>query len=135
MLEVPPNATAKSLYKALIPTTAECVRRLAQLFEENGQRFPEGTKQNLDDGLSYHFRKLPFDGLIQTEWPLDKVERFIRANIFPPHTPAQVIIAGEKHVCPDIEAYKRILASADAKIATEKSDSTSAPSSPVKAVA
>jgi len=34
---------------------------------------------------SYHKRICPYNGSINENWPLDKIERFIRAMIFPPY--------------------------------------------------
>lgn len=89
--------TAKSLYKRLIPVTSACVSAAEKLFMENGEQLPAGDPQpKVEHSEVYHYRKLPFDGVIQPEWPLDKVDRFIRANHFPPHTPAQFLVNGQR---------------------------------------
>merc|ERR1712216_675607 len=61
-----------------------------------GAGLPSGEEQQGE--ASYHFRKLPFDGLIQHEWSDSQVERFIRAMHFPPFDGAAVVLNGEKHL-------------------------------------
>jgi len=43
--------------------------------------FP-GIKQDGDP--THHMRGVPHNGQIDSHWPLDKIERFIRAMTFPP---------------------------------------------------
>jgi methionyl-tRNA formyltransferase len=38
---------------------------------------------------SYHPRQCPYDGQINPDWPIGKIERFIRAMIYPPLPPAK----------------------------------------------
>lgn len=39
---------------------------------------------------SYHSRRCPYDGQIDPAWPIGKIERFIRAMIYPPLPPAKL---------------------------------------------
>merc|ERR1711972_436069 len=73
------------------PVTAACARQvLASYF---GKGLPEGEEQQ--GSSSYHYRRLPFNGLIQPEWNDDRVERFIRAMYFPPFDGAAFSLGGE----------------------------------------
>lgn len=38
---------------------------------------------------SSYKRGCPYDGIIDDKWPIDKIERFIRAMIYPPYSPAK----------------------------------------------
>lgn len=42
-----------------------------------------GTEQPTE-GSSYYKRGCPFDGKIDDTWPLDRIDRFIRAMVYPP---------------------------------------------------
>jgi len=84
--------TSVSIYKKLLPVTALCASNVLRLYF--GPGLPLGDDQNGDS--SYHFRKLPFDGLIQPEWSDDQVQRFIRAMHFPPFDGAAVFLNDER---------------------------------------
>jgi len=97
-LQVLPDDTAASLYRRIIPVTAGCARQVLALYF--GEGLPEGEEQSGDG--SYHFRKLPFGGIIQHEWSDEQVERFIRAMHFPPFEGA-VALLGSVEGAPDVE--------------------------------
>jgi methionyl-tRNA formyltransferase len=58
---------------------------------------------------SYFPRKVPFDGLIDPAWPLDTVERFIRAMTFPPKPGAQLVVDGKLEEVTSLEQYCDLL--------------------------
>jgi len=107
-LPVLPDDTAASLYKRILPVTSACARQVLQLYF--GAGLPEGSEQQGD--ASYHYRRLPFSGIIQPEWPDDQVERFIRAMHFPPFEGAVALVGGssggERVVVESLEHYRRL---------------------------
>lgn len=96
--------TSVSIYKKLLPVTAQCVQHILRLYFGTG--LPVGEEQSGQS--SYHFRGLPFDGLIQSEWSDDQVDRFIRAMHFPPFDGAAVILAGEKSFVDSVDALREL---------------------------
>ena len=58
---------------------------------------------------SYYPRKVPYDGLINKNWGLDKIDRFIRAMTFPPKPYAKIYSNGETIEIKNIEQYKRLI--------------------------
>eukprot|EP00931_Biecheleriopsis_adriatica_P053600 TRINITY_DN31406_c0_g1_i1.p1 TRINITY_DN31406_c0_g1~~TRINITY_DN31406_c0_g1_i1.p1 ORF type:complete len:326 (+),score=64.62 TRINITY_DN31406_c0_g1_i1:58-978(+) len=101
-LTVAPDDTSFSVYRKLLPVTGSCAKKVFSLyFGPTG--LPAGEEQTGES--SYHFRKLPFDGLIQPEWSDTQVERFIRAMHFPPFDGAAVLIGGERVLVDSLEAY------------------------------
>lgn len=99
-----PIDTSVSLYKRLLPVTAACARHVLGLYFAGG--LPTGREQT--GSASYHFRMLPFDGIIQPEWPADQVDRFIRAMYFPPFDGAAVLINGQRIFVNSFEDYSRL---------------------------
>lgn len=54
------------------------------------QKVLNGESGSMQQGpVSYYKRGCPLQGEIQPDWPLTKVERFIRAMTFPPYPPAR----------------------------------------------
>ncbi|CAJ1334327.1 unnamed protein product [Effrenium voratum] len=101
-LRLEPTDTAISVYQKLLPVTAVCARHvLAQYF---GPGLLAGEEQKGES--SYHFRKLPFEGLIQPEWSESQVDRFIRAMHFPPFEGAAMLANGRKLPVESVEAYR-----------------------------
>jgi len=106
-ISVAVDDTSVSIYKKLLPVTAVCARHVLSLyFSPSG--LPAGQKQHGEG--SYHFRKLPFDGLIQPEWDDCQVDRFIRAMHFPPFDGAAVLLGGVKVQVDSLEAYRTLKA-------------------------
>jgi len=54
---------------------------------------------------SYHPRQCPYDGQIDSDWPVGKIERFIRAMIYPPLPPAKL---GDQEVRSMDDYYKAL---------------------------
>lgn len=99
--------TSKSLYEALLPVTANCFEVVMRNFFERNFYLPEGEPQEGES--SYHFRKLPFDGVIQQEWGDVMVERFIRAMSFPPLEGAVYVQKdGTRKICDSFSDFETI---------------------------
>jgi len=96
--------TSYSLYQKLLPVTGACAQFVLQLYFESG--LPEGSDQEGEG--SYHFRTLPFDGLIQPDWSEDQVERFIRAMYFPPFDGAAMLVDGQRLAVESLAGYHKI---------------------------
>ncbi|CAK8986338.1 unnamed protein product [Durusdinium trenchii] len=91
------------VYKKLLPVTANCARAVfSHYFSSTG--LPPGEVQRGES--SYHYRKLPFEGLIQPEWSEEQVERFIRAMYFPPFDGAALLVNGRPMPVESLEAYR-----------------------------
>jgi len=112
-LAIEPVDTSVSLYRRLLPVTADCARSVFSLYF--GAGLPEGCEQQ--GPASYHFRKLPFGGIIQPEWPDEQVERFIRAMHFPPFDGAAALIGGERVLVDSLVEYQQLRQSAAAAAA------------------
>jgi len=54
----------------------------------------DGEKQS-DEG-TYYPNKLPYNGVVGSDWDIAKVNNFIRAMYFPPYKPAVVIKDGKE---------------------------------------
>lgn len=124
--DIGPEDTSFSLYRKLLPVTASCARRVFAMHFEGG--LPLGQDQT--GPASYHFRKLPFDGLIQPEWSDEQVGRFIRAMVFPPFKGAAVLVGEERVEVDSLEAYnslRRGAAATAAVVAAAAAASTSVP--------
>lgn len=79
---ISPRATAFSLYH-------ESMYRQMQVFDQVFYRVLSGYPGYEQTGeRSYYDRSLPYGGEIDPTWPEVKIERFIRAMIFPPFKPA-----------------------------------------------
>lgn len=113
-LPILPTDTSASLYRRLLPITADCARNVFQQFFDS-QGLPAGQEQV--GTASYHFRRLPFQGIIQPEWPDEQVERFIRAMHFPPFDGAAMLVNEEKISVDSFEEYCRIRREAEAAAA------------------
>lgn len=103
-LAIEPSDTSFSLYRRLLPVTASCARQVFGLCFGDG--LPAGREQ--EGPASYHYRKLPFGGLVQPDWHDDQVERFIRAMHFPPFDGAAVLIGGKRVLVDSLEDYQRL---------------------------
>jgi len=72
----------------------------------------DGTIKSYDQvnsSATYYPRRLPFDGYICEEWNLRKIERFIRAMIYPPHAPAKLYTPAGDVFITSLEAYISML--------------------------
>lgn len=56
---------------------------------------------------SYYPREVPFQGLIDTTWTDDQIDRFIRAMTFPPKPYARLVINGAEKSIKTWEDYKK----------------------------
>merc|ERR1712217_926074 len=106
--------TSVSLYRKLLPVTAVLAQRVFNEYFASG--LPLGEEQQGE--CSYHFRQLPFDGIIQPDWNDCQVERFIRAMHFPPFKGAEALVEGKRVEVASVEAYKALLRDAAQKTDT-----------------
>lgn len=102
-LAVAPDETAFSLFHRQVRAGIDALPRVLALIAEG---FP-GTAQ-VGAGR-YYDRTLPHRGIIDPVWPVDKVERFIRAMTFPPHRGATVDIGGRMVEVRDLAHYLDLL--------------------------
>jgi len=100
-LNISKEDTAFSLYKALVPVTGVCARRMLSMCFDKG--LPEGMEQ--EGPASYNKRHLPYDGLIQRDWSDDQVSRFIQAMVFPPHDGAALLIGDRRVLINSLAEY------------------------------
>ncbi|CAE7817094.1 wbkC [Symbiodinium sp. CCMP2592] len=84
--------------------------RFVRYFSSEG--LPAGEEQKGES--SYHYRKLPFDGLVQPDWSDQQVARFIRAMEFPPFDGAAVLVDGKRVLVDSVEAYRSLMRGAGA---------------------
>jgi len=56
---------------------------------------------------SYHKRTVPYDGVINRDWPRECIERFIRALDFRPYPPACVVVDGARRPVRSLAEYDR----------------------------
>ena len=57
----------------------------------------------------YYGRELPYGGLIKVKWPIEKVDNFIQAMIYPPFEPAKLMVDGEAGNIYKIAYYKKLM--------------------------
>lgn len=100
--------TGLSLYDKLVNTTASLFVRVLDRAETGSL---EGTPQEGEG--SFHRREVPFDGLIDAQWPRARIDRFIRALYFPPYHPATVLVDGHRSTVRTIEQYDRLMRNAE----------------------
>jgi methionyl-tRNA formyltransferase len=53
----------------------------------------------------YYDKSIPFNGIIQPNWDIDTVDRFVRAMYHPPHTPAILEKNGKLHYINNIKEF------------------------------
>lgn len=100
-----PHDTAFSLYA-----------RLNGIFASNFlyvlQNYIAGnlTPMKQEGSTSRYFpRKLPFNGIIDINWDIKKVDAFIRAMFYPPFNPASLIIDNKNYLVNSIQEFKEIV--------------------------
>jgi methionyl-tRNA formyltransferase len=96
--------TAFSLYYKLVDSAVnlldEALIRLA--------RYPIILTEQ-DEGGCYHSREVPYKGQIDSDWPIEKVERFVRAMYYPPHPLAELVIGETTYPVHSMDEYRRLL--------------------------
>ena len=100
--------TGLSLYDKLVDARAALFARVL----DRADKGPLDGKAQEGEG-SFHRREVPFDGLIDPQWPHARVDRFIRALYFPPYDPATVLVDGRRSTVRTIEQYDRLMRSAE----------------------
>jgi len=105
------DETALSLSVKIAGAVAECFGLVLRDFLQPSG-LPEGESWDVK-AFPYHYRRLPKNGIIDPDWPDDKIERYIRAVYFPPHPPAKVYDAyGVEHSVRSISEYRALNISA-----------------------
>ncbi|CAJ1458987.1 unnamed protein product [Effrenium voratum] len=106
-VKLAPDETALSLNHKLALATERCFKHVLEVFLAEG--LPEGEEWDVAQ-FPYHFRRLPEEGFIDFSWPLDKVDRFIRAMYFPPFTPARLRMEdGSEHRVLNLSQYQALI--------------------------
>jgi methionyl-tRNA formyltransferase len=100
--EVKAFDTAFSLFHRQICEAMCDLKRALELVLDGYEGVPQKGE------ASYFARSLPFEGVIQPDWNLTQVERFVRAMYFPPFAPAEYIVRGVRVAVPDVETFKRL---------------------------
>jgi len=74
-------------------------------------RIKSGKYQDVTNvkGAKFYKNQLPYNGEINTEWSIDRIERFIRAIYFPPFEPAYIVDGDVKIYFEDIKEYLKYL--------------------------
>jgi len=103
-LPIEASDTGISLYFKLVDTAHALFERVLRQADCGPLR---GRPQSGE--RSYHGREVPFNGIIDPEWPRDRIDRFIRALYFPPYEPACVEFDGRNYPVRTIEEYNRLL--------------------------
>jgi methionyl-tRNA formyltransferase len=99
--------TAFSLFHRQIVLGMRAFERVYRLVVD--ERFA-GEEQR--PGGSYFKREVPYGGRIDPGWPLDRIERFIRAMHFPPFTGAVVSHDGRDVEVKSIDEYRQLTGAA-----------------------
>lgn len=107
IISISPYETAFSLFHKQIYLAMSKFEEALQLLIAG---FP-GTDQS--EGGSYYPRELPFNGVINVSWDIQKIERFIRAMYFPPFNPAKLIFNEQVYFVSSIEEYVELSKSHD----------------------
>lgn len=99
-IKIEKDDTAHSLYYKVY---LEAIENIDKIFEKNLRTY------KLDIEGNYYQNKLPFNGEINTSWEDSKIERFIRAMVFPPFKGAILELNGKKYEILDYMEYKKIM--------------------------
>ena len=104
-ISIHPEETAYSLYHKIQASVSQSFPTFIDAFIK--QRIKPTFQSN--EHSSYYPRKLPYNGLIDLSWDNDKVDRFIRAMIFPPFDPAKLILNNKIHMVTTLNQYNQLL--------------------------
>lgn len=111
---VRPGETAVSLNRQIAGAVETCFSEVMSEFFTSGLR--EGRAWNAGDH-KYNYNKFPNDGAIDPSWPIDKIDRFIRAMFYPPFTPAVYVDGtGERHAIETLEQFEAASGSAESVV-------------------
>jgi len=103
-IELIGNETGYSLYHRLLS-------EFISVFDGFFRSFIEGRllPKQMPSGGKYYTRSVPYDGIIQSNWSLKKIDAFIRAMFFPPFKGALLEINKDLKECSTIEDYKHFI--------------------------
>jgi methionyl-tRNA formyltransferase len=93
-----PKDTALSLNNRLL---SHAVSNLETLLEKHNDL---GTPPRTTG--KYYNKDMPFQGIIDPTWPIDQIDRFIRAMYHPPYPPAQLVQNEKTYYVNDIDDYQ-----------------------------
>jgi methionyl-tRNA formyltransferase len=97
--------TALALYNRLL---VEGMKSFKTVFNLVTKENYGGTPQQGE--ASYYGRKVPYGGYIDVSWPIETIERFIRAMYFPPHKSALVrLVDGSEQEVDTIGEYQSLV--------------------------
>jgi len=96
--------TAFSLFHRLI---AEGMKSFEDVLEKVLQGRARGSAQRGEG--SYYPRKLPYNGRIDRGWTHARIDRFIRAMIFPPYKGAVLRAGGKLHEVRSLQDYRHFI--------------------------
>lgn len=85
---IEPDETALTLQIKMQQALFSCFQDIMNIFVQNGS-LPPGDQHPQHD-YPYHWHRFPRKGEIDTTWPRDKIDRFIRAMYCPPFAPAHL---------------------------------------------
>lgn len=103
VIKIDSNETAFSLFNKQIYKAMSNFEKVLKIMASGY----EGSEQPV--GGNYFKRQLPFDGIIDHDWPDDMKERFIRAMIFPPFKPAKCFFNENEYFITSFQEYKELL--------------------------
>ena len=112
--------TGMSMYYKLVDATLRVLDRILALNASAG----EGGSPQRGAG-SYHSRQVPFEGVIDPQWPRDRIDRFIRALFFPPYPPAGLRLGGRVHEVRTMADFDRLMHAASEVDGSPQQDATS----------
>ena len=100
--------TAHSLNRKLLRCFEELFSDVVLLWLNEG--LPTGLEQPKDfDRHPYHFRNMPFDGIMDESWDDSQKDRFIRACFMPPFDPALCISpSGKRYLVQNMDEYREL---------------------------
>lgn len=101
-ISIEPDETAFSLFHREIVRAMGRLEEVIDLMKAGHRGRPQPSNG------SYYSRTLPYGGQINPAWPLPKIERFIRAMIFPPFQPAVLQANGEAYPVSTILEYQSL---------------------------
>tara|TARA_B100001027_G_C16217043_1_gene307963 strand:+ start:158 stop:913 length:756 start_codon:yes stop_codon:yes gene_type:complete len=98
------DETAFTLYNKLAD-------KFISIFDDFFTNFLNGNlkKQQMDSTGSYYPRLLPYNGYIDITWNKSKIESFIRAMHFPPHTGALLKIGNDEFEVDTLQRFETLI--------------------------
>ena len=102
-MPIAPDETAYSFYYKIL---CEFVKEFDSFFDQ--LRTGNISATPMPEGGRYFGRGIPFDGIIDSTWDLEFIERFIRGMFFPPHSGAKIKVGNNYFECNTIDDYHKL---------------------------